>query len=433
MTRKTTRKTADNSKFDRQVTSLLATIAKRSAAASALRKQNVMLRKELSSLKKSTEETIQNERLHALGQMASGIVHDFNNSLTPILGASDFLIANPEILSRQADAIRLLENIKVAAYDAKNMVSQLREFYRPQEDAHVDIIDINTLVKESLMLTRPKWREQAGARNIEVRIIEDYGKGCNVLINATHLREVITNLIINAVDAMNGNGTVSIRTCARGGRVIIQIKDTGHGMTSEVHKRCFEPFFSTKGKNGTGLGLSVTYGIVHKYGGTIRVAATAPGKGTTIEIKLPAAQTAPSTPPIEEAELLTIEPIRILVCERDPMTSHTISEYLRADGHHIRLASSGQAALAMIRDCQFDLVMLDGLMPSGNGATILHELAQCCLTCAVIITGSSRLDQDAAKISGGIAVPLGKPFTQKDLRHAIFKAVARRAATVQNG
>ncbi|MEI6808033.1 MAG: ATP-binding protein [bacterium] len=429
MTRKTTHQTDDTLRLTRQVTSLMAKVAKQSAESSALRKQNIALRKGLSCLKKSTEETIQTERLHALGQMASGIVHDFNNSLTPILGATDFLLANPEILNRQSDTIRLLENIKVAAYDAKNMVSQLREFHRPQEDSHAEVLEVNALVKQSIMLTRPKWREQAGAGNIDVQVIEDSGKDCNLLINATHLRQVITNLIINAVDSLNSNGTISIRTRERGGHVIIQIKDTGRGMTREVRKHCFEPFFSTKGRKGTGLGLSVTYGIIRKYGGIIRVASTAPGKGTTIEIKLPTARTAPAIPAINESTLQKMEPIRILVCERDPMTRQTVSQYLRADGHQIHLATSGQKALAKIHNGQFDLIILDALMPSGNGATILNELTKSSPPCAVIVTGLSRPDQNPAEISGGIAVPLEKPFTQKDLRNAITMAVGNRAAT----
>ncbi len=355
--------------------------------------------------------------------MASGIVHDFNNSLTPILGASDFLIANPQILSRRDDAVRLLENIKIAAYDAKSIVSRLREFYRPQDTADIKILDVNSVIEESIMLTRPKWRQQAGAANISVRIRKDLGKSCFVRMNDSQLREVLTNLIINAVDALDHSGFISIRTRTRGGFVSIQVRDTGRGMTRATRKHCFEPFFSTKGRNGTGLGLSVAYGIVRKYAGTLRVATSVPGKGTTIEIRLPAVDTAPDSKQAEKPAPAVTKSLRILICDTDRITRHTMAEYLRADGHHIDMAATGRAALSRMSKESFDLVFLDSLMPSGNGVAIRTILRKAAPSCAIIMTGNPDLENDGLGTSERAAAVLSKPFTHREVRAAIVEAL----------
>lgn len=410
-------------RLTRRIAGLEAAVARHAAGTKLLRAQNRELQAEIAKLRRSQDETIRSERLHALGQMASGIVHDFNNSLTPILGASDFLLANPQVLSRQADTIRLLENIKIAAHDAKNMVSRLREFYRPPVSADVKTIDVNAIVEESIMLTRPKWREQAGATNISVRIRKDLCKSCFVRMNDSQLREVLANLIINAVDALDRNGSVTVRTRTRGQYVYIQVRDSGRGMTRVVRKHCFEPFFSTKGVNGTGLGLSVAYGIIRKYNGSIRVAASTPGKGTTIEIKLPAVMEAPANQPAEELSPVVTRPLKILVCEKDPMTRQTIARYLRMDGHQVDLACTGRAALARISKGSFDLVFLDALMPSGNGLAISSIMRKASPACAIVMTGNPDMEGGAQGAQDKAAAVLNKPFTHRDVRKAIVEAV----------
>lgn len=421
--KKASRQATGTNRLQRRIARLKAAIARHDAGRKLLKKQNRELQTELEELKRTRNEIIQRERLHALGQMASGIVHDFNNSLTPILGASDFLLANPQMLSRQTETLRLLESIKIAANDAKSMVSRLREFYRPQKHAEAHLIDVNVLIEQSIMLTRPRWREQAGAMNIAVHVRKDLGQDCHVRIDACQLREVLANLIINAVDSLDRSGTITIRSRSKGGYVTIQVRDTGRGMTREVREHCFEPFFSTKGNEGTGLGLSVAYGIVRMYSGKIRVAASAPGKGTTMEIRMQAAERPAAGALAAEPAPGKSDPLNILVCEKDPLTRRTMAGYLRSDGHRVDLASSGRAALKKTRMSSFDLIFVDALMPSGNGATMSSILTEASPSCAIVMTGSSSFEPGPEGVPGAVAAVLDKPFTHRDLRVAIFKAL----------
>ena len=399
-------------------------------AKTLLMRQNRELRKQLAVLRRSRAEMIQRERLHALGQMASGIVHDFNNALTPILSASDFLLANPHMLSRRPEPLRLIKNISIAARDAKSMVVRLRDFYRPSKTVDLTVVDVNTLVEDAIMLTRPRWREQALASNIDVRIRRDLAAGCNVLIDASHLREVLANLIINATDALQRDGTVTIRTRSNGGHVTIEVSDTGSGMTGDVRRHCFEPFYSTKGKDGTGLGLSVAYGIIRNSHGTIKVAASTPGKGTTIQIRLPVAKSGYAATQTKDSVGQKTPPMKILVCEKDQITRWAVAQHLRHDDHRVDIASTGKAALTKMRASQYDLIVLDSLVPSGTSESLASMMRKEFPSCVMVITGSLGIAGKETPSRAVANAVLNKPFTQKELREAIAAAGIKAGRTV---
>jgi signal transduction histidine kinase len=248
------------------------------------------LEEALAELRASQQLLTQTHRLSALGTMASGIAHDFKNALMLIMGSGEILLhdAEHQRLTKE-DAIPLLKDILAAARDASTLVGQLREFSRSGDTGEVhQPVNLNSVVEQAVSYTRPKWETQAFAAGSRVCVKADLQEVPAILGDAARLRDAITNLIFNAVDAMPLGGTLTLRTRAAGEAVLLEVSDTGVGMTEEVRRRCFEPFFTTKGQHGTGLGLAMVFNIARRHSGTIAIASE-PGKGTTFTLRLPAA------------------------------------------------------------------------------------------------------------------------------------------------
>src|SRR6195256_1223327 len=270
-------------------------LPRRKQAEEDLRESNRELEKALTELKATQQQVIQQERLSAIGQMASGIAHDFNNTLMPILGFSELLLQNDSLLDNKKEARRCLEMLRTSAKDAASVVSRLREFYRPAEtDEEFPIVYLAKIVQQAVSLTEPKWRNQTQAKGLTIEVTAKVQASPSVAGEESALREVLTNLIFNAVDAMPEGGRISLETSIEGSDAVIQVRDTGTGMSESVRQRCLEPFFSTKGDLGTGLGLSMVHGIVERHRGKLEIEST-PGEGTTFTIRLPLAESQ-STP-----------------------------------------------------------------------------------------------------------------------------------------
>src|ERR1700704_3537834 len=272
-------------------------LTRRKQAEDDLRESNRELEKALNELKATQQHVIQQERLSAIGQMASGIAHDFNNTLMPILGFSELLLQNDSLLDNKKEARRCLEMLRTSAKDAASVVSRLREFYRPAEtDEEFPIVDLAKIVQQAVSLTEPKWRNQTQAKGLTIEVTAKVQASPSVAGEESALREVLTNLIFNAVDAMPEGGRISLETSIEGSDAVIQVRDTGTGMSESVRQRCLEPFFSTKGDLGTGLGLSMVYGIVERHRGKLAIESTA-GQGTTFIIRLPLAENSTASVP----------------------------------------------------------------------------------------------------------------------------------------
>ncbi|HET9418034.1 MAG TPA: HAMP domain-containing sensor histidine kinase, partial [Chthoniobacterales bacterium] len=284
---------------DRIVAGSVENLSRRRQAEKDLRETNRELEKTLRELKATQQQVIQQERLSAIGQMASGIAHDFNNTLMPILGFADVLLENPVLLDDKQETRRCLEMLRTSAKDAANVVARLREFYRPVEsDEQFPIVDLARIVQQAVSLTEPKWRHQAQARGATIKVSAEAKAFPIVAGEESALREVLTNLIFNSVDAMPNGGEISLETAIENDRAVIRVSDTGTGMTETVRQRCLEPFFSTKGEHGTGLGLSMVYGIIQRHRGELQIQSEL-GQGTTFLISLPLAQSSsiPSAAP----------------------------------------------------------------------------------------------------------------------------------------
>lgn len=389
-----------------------------------VQERTAQLEETLEQLRSTQETVVKQERLRALGMMASGIAHDFNNALTMMLGYSELLLpwlqehAGPRELGH-------LHHIIAAAQDATHVVGRLRDFYRPAEMNEVRLpVDPNEIVRAAIGFTAPKWKGRSRADGVQIDVRSELSPVPQVAANGAELREVLTNLIFNAVDAMPQGGLITVSTRQEADKVFIAVADSGIGMTEEERARCLEPFFTTKGDKGTGLGLSVVYGIVHRHGGIIDITSIK-GKGTTFSIQLPVTTITETAAPqivprIERA-------LRILVVDDQEVICDLIAEYLRADGHEAVTAVDSSEALAVFASEGFDLVISDQSMPGMNGvqlAAAMKELAPG--TPVILLTGFGEEMIALGETPTGVDLVLGKPVCAADLRKATFEAVSQK-------
>jgi signal transduction histidine kinase len=387
-----------------------------------LRVRNADLQAALAELKSTQQQIIQQERLRALGQMASGIAHDFNNALVPILGFCELLQLSPDILADKKKSANYLETIRIAAQDAASVVGRLREFYRANEEHEkFSPVDLSKLVEQAVNLTKPKWKDQAQAAGATVRVVPELSAVPPIAGEEPALRELLTNLIFNAVDAMPDGGTITIRTRRDGGRVVLEVADTGTGMSEEVRRRCLEPFFSTKGERGTGLGLSMVFGIVQRHGGEIDI-RSAVGKGTTFVITFPPQAAGEVAANFAAAAPLANRALKVLVVDDEELVRDLLAAALARDGHHVELAEQGVDGLRRFMAGKFDLVVTDKAMPGMSGdqmATAIKQVSP--KTPIILLTGFGQF-LDKEKIPN-VDVLASKPIGIVALREAITAAL----------
>lgn len=381
---------------------------------------NHQLREALDELQETQSQIIQQERLRALGQMASGIAHEINNSLGIVLGFTEILLNVPGKLDDRDRVQRYLSMIHTAAKDGAEVVRRMREFYRQRKtDDLFGPLDLNQLVEETVSLTEPRWRNQAQGAGTSVRIETDFGSIPLVEGNGAQLREVLTNLIINAVDAIEREGRVTIRTHSAGEQVIVTVSDTGRGMNEDTRTRCFDPFFSTKGEDGTGLGLSLVQGIIGRHDGSVDVEST-PKQGTTFTLRFPAYRCEQSDcrPSVADAPA-DRRRLRLLAIEDDAVQRQLLTEILVTDGHTVDTAADGAEGLVAARKTTYDLIITGQAMPGMNGEQIAARLkATNPELPIVLLTGFENGSAQSAR-PGGIDAIVSKPLDRAALQATI--------------
>jgi PAS domain S-box-containing protein len=317
--------------------------------------------RDITEQKEERERAARADKLRALGQLASGVAHDFNNSLAAILGRA-------QLLRRQVEdpaLVRNLDIIQTAAEDAAATVRRIQTFARKSPVKEFELVDVGSLLNDAVEITRTRWQNEARIRGLEyeVKLVTDTGH--NTYGSASELREVFVNLIVNAVDAMPRGGRLLITCRRKNGSLELDFSDNGMGMPEDVRQKIFEPFFSTKGAHGTGLGLSVSYSIIERHAGSISVVSE-PGNGTNFRIDLPAVvaevtSEGSSTPASETPSL------KILVVDDEAPVRETLAEMLIAVDHNVELAGSGLEAVEKMRTGIFDFVFTDLAMPEMDG------------------------------------------------------------------
>ena len=404
---------------------LQAEIAERRKAEDTAMESNRQLSAALGQLRATQQEIIQRERMHALGRMANGIAHDFNNSLAPILGFSELLLLKPETLTEPKKVRNYVEMIHSAAKDSARVVSRLREFYRYRDESEVFTpVVLNDVVLQAISLTQPRWKDQALAAGVNIDIRTEMGDVPTVPGNEAELRELLVDLIFNAIDAIPKRGTITIRTAVQGRWLVLTVADDGIGMSEEIKARCLEPFFSTKEDQGTGLGLGAVYGIARRHEGEIDIQSE-PGRGTIVAVSLPLERSARAAEPPKPVPPATAS-LRILVVEDEPLVREVLGVYLAEDNHRVTTAENGRDGLEKFRAGEFDLVMTDRSMPEMNGDALAAEIKKLRPAQPVLLlTGFGDIMAGAGEKPTGVDLVVSKPFTLTTLRSAIAKITAK--------
>lgn len=386
-----------------------------------LQNQNVILEEKVAErtkeLRDSQQQVVQRERFRAFGEMASGVVHDFNNALVSVIGYSELLLGDESALNDPALVREYLQIMLTAGRDATHVVARLRDFYRPREDTDVfTALDLNKLVSEAVALSQPKWREQAQAKGLTVEVQFELEKVPFIAGSGADLREAFMNLIFNAVDAMPAGGLITIRSRHAAGSVVIEVSDTGNGMPEEVRQRCFEPFFSTKGDAGTGLGLAMVFGILKRHDAQIEVESK-PGSGTTFSLRFPMVDRIETDAVESRTEIFPS--LRVLLVDDDPVARDVIGKYLRSDGHHVENSSSGEEALARLVTGDVELLLSDYSMPGMNGIQLAKAARALGHEVPVILVSCFGLEpSEKPDFVRGL---LRKPIQQQELRKLLME------------
>jgi PAS domain S-box-containing protein len=363
----------------------------------------------------------QSEKLTALGQLAGGIAHDFNNLLQAILGYAQLMKANPdnpELLQRS------LSVVESAALDGSETVRRIQQFARLRPEERFMPVDVNHIVEDAVAITRPRWEEKIAHESRPMDLRLDLRARQHIHGRSAALTEVMTNLVLNAMDAMVEGGTLTISTKDVGDTVVITVTDTGIGMPEHVRRRVFEPFFSTKGESGSGLGLSMAYSIIRRHGGDIRVDSE-PNRGTTFTLVVPCASETPSPPPAPSAATPR-RAARVLLVDDEPQVLSALTELLQAAGHEVSAAAGGAAALKIYTPGRYDVVMTNVGMAGMNGWEVTERVrALDARVPVVFITGWGLREEERARLSAlRVQRCLFKPVRPDELDAAVQAAVA---------
>lgn len=377
----------------------------------------VSIIRNISERKILEKQLLQSEKLRSLGELAGGVAHDFNNVLAAILGRAQLLRMNVKTPmdkdERRKSVLEMnkgLEVIEKAAKDGAETVRRIQEFSRRRDDdKFFTQVDINEIVENALEFTRTKWKDDAEPRGIKFNIQREFHPIPSTAGSASELREVFTNLIKNAIDAMPQGGAINIKTYQKDSHIAVQVKDTGVGLAPSIRERIFDPFFTTKGPQSSGLGMSVSYGIVHRHRGTIEVDSI-PGKGTTFTVKIPISEKITG----EEQVKPTPERrgrARVLVIEDEDDVRSILSDILTDGGHEVETASDGAQGLELFSKKDFDLVFTDLGMPGMSGWQVAEKVKQINRNVPVaLITGWNIEPKESEMASNGVDLIVYKPF-----------------------
>jgi signal transduction histidine kinase/ActR/RegA family two-component response regulator len=386
-------------------------------------------------LRQTQQAAMQQERLRALGQMASGIAHDINNAISPVAIYTEILLEQETGLSKRTR--EYLETTQRAIGDVAHTVARMREFYRQQEPELVlSPVDLNLLVQQVIDLTRARWSDIPQQRGIVIDLRLELGQHLpSVAGIESEIREALINLVFNAVDAMPDGGKLTIRTKAIENHVDVEVVDSGVGMDEETRRRCLEPFFTTKGERGTGLGLAMVYGVTRRHNADIEM-ESAIGQGTTVRVRFQVAVSSTADAHSGEPEAMPPK-LRILSVDDDPLLIKSLRDALEADGHAVVTANGGQEGidafrLAEERNEHFAVVITDLGMPYVDGRKVASAIKNDSpSTPVILLTGWGQRLVAEGDVPPHVDRVLNKPPKLRELRAALAE-LAGGSASLDN-
>lgn len=375
--------------------------------------------RDITEQKQERQRASQADKLRALGQLASGVAHDFNNALAAILGRAQLMRRQ----IRDEAQTRNLDIIQTAAEDAAATVRRIQTFARQSQSKEFELLEVGSLLRDAVEITRTRWENEARSRGLHYEVDLDTMRDLTTNGAASELREVFVNLIVNAIDAMPLGGNLSISGERLDDRMSLRFSDTGTGMSEEVRDRIFEPFYTTKGMQGTGLGLAISYGIIERHGGYISVDSEIE-KGTVFNIDLPVVQ------PVHEKATDAIIPreipsLRILVVDDETVVLDTLGEMLTMLSHRVELVPSGRSAIEMLSEERFDLVFTDLSMPEMDGWEVAREIRHAWPDVKIVlVTGYGKGTEPPTGEEGLIDGVIGKPFDFDQVTETIMQVTS---------
>ncbi len=408
----------------------LGQLAEHVALAARQARLHAALRSAYDDLQRSQQAVLQQERLRALGQLASGIAHDINNAISPAsLYIQSLLFGEPQLSETGRERLRV---VQLAVDDVAETVKRMRGLGRADDGVPVtQPADVNRALREVAERTRAHWLDAPRRQGQPIRLVFDLaGELPGVALREAELREALTNLVLNAVDAMPGGGWLRLRSRPpdagrRKGSVVVEVVDSGSGMDEATRSRCLEPFFTTKGERGTGLGLAMVYGTLQRRGGSMEI-DTGPGMGTTVRLLLPRfrAAGADSGWALLDAAGTQRSPLRLLLVDDDPVLLNGLAEMLRADGHEVTAVSGGPAARGLLdaeARCgrRFDAMITDLGMPDVDGLQLARAVRRADPRTRIVALGGADTDAPDQRLEGWVDARLSKPPLLHELRAAL--------------
>jgi nitrogen-specific signal transduction histidine kinase/CheY-like chemotaxis protein len=378
-------------------------------------------------LRQTQQSVVQQERLRALGQMASGIAHDINNALSPILAFSEMLLKKEPVLSDNGR--KNLTHIRTSAEDIAQIVTRMSEFYRRREHSdQLRMVTVQQLVQQVIDLTSPCWRDIPQGKGTVIQIKTTFEEPLPKLYcNESELREAMTNIVLNSVDAMPQGGQIVISGRAvsvpgqgeqeknKHSHIILEFTDNGVGMDEATRQRCLEPFFSTKRqRGGSGLGLAMVYGAMERHEAHIEIQSEV-DKGTTIRLILPIRETpGPKQDPLPSATGISTS-LRLLCIDDEPLLRELLKEILEFYHHSVETADGGQMGLEAFHKARseghpFDVVITDLGMPVVDGRQVAEKIKnESPDTPVIMLTGWGTMLEDKGESVARVDAVLSKP------------------------
>jgi signal transduction histidine kinase/ActR/RegA family two-component response regulator len=381
------------------------------------------------TLRHTQQASMQQERLRALGRMASGIAHDINNALTPATLYAQSLLDHDLNLGPEARSDLVV--IQQAIDDVTQTVARIKEFYRGREaNVASTPVDIKHLLGQVVELTRARWADMPQARGIVVEVKTEHAEHVPAIMGVQgEIRDAVTNLVFNAVDAMPSGGTLTLRSYATQHHVTVEVSDSGIGMTEEVRARCLDPFFTTKGERGTGLGLVMVYGMAERHSAAIEIDSE-PGAGTIVRLVFPVATQSELAAPAVRATRPKPRGLRILVIDDDELLRHSMRAILEREGHSVSVAQGGRSGIeafsAVAQSAErFEVVITDLGMPHVDGRAVAVAVKGISpRTPVILLTGWGQHLRDGNDVPPYVDHMLNKPANLSELRAALAESAS---------